>query len=125
MTAVREKERLLLAALDVYRTWHSVTWLAGRGLIPADWPPAGAVRCLDELAAAGYAERRYSETRRIPMYRITPEGVLRIGPGGHADRILAASEETVHVDPPGRAEWEPPGRLICTSGSGRSRRVAP
>ncbi|HEV2255653.1 MAG TPA: hypothetical protein VGS06_20950 [Streptosporangiaceae bacterium] len=125
MSVLAGKEMLLLAALDVHRTWHSVSWLAGRGLIPADWPAADAVRCLDGLAQAGWAARRYSETRRIPMYRITAEGMQRLGPAGHQDRVVQASEEPRYVDPPGPAEWEPPGRLICTSGSGFSRRGAP
>lgn len=122
MTAVQEKELRLLYALDVHRTWHSIGWLASRGLIPAEWPPEQVEQHLDGLAQAGYAERQYSETRRIPMYRITFEGVQRLGPAGHQDRVIAASEEPRYVDPPGRAEHEPAGRLVLVSGSGFSRR---
>ena len=121
LTARDEKELALLRALDVYGTHHSVGWLVGHGLIDANWGPDDVIRHLDALAQAGYAERRWSDTRRIPMYKITEEGVLRLGPG-HQDRVVAASEEPVYVRTPGPAEWEPRGRLICTSGSGFSER---
>jgi hypothetical protein len=123
-SAREQKELMLLTALDVYGTWHSTGWLAGHGLIDANWAPDDVIRHLDGLARAGDAERRFSPTRRIPMYKITEEGVLRLGPG-HQDRVAAASEEPVYVRTPGPAEWEPPGRLVCTSGSGFSRRGAP
>lgn len=122
MMAVQEKELRLLCALDVSRVFHSVGKLAALGLIPADWPPAQVEFHLNSLAVSGHVERRHSETRRINMYRITAEGIMRLGPAGHHDRVEQATEEPRYVDPPGPAEWEPAGRLVVVSGSGSSQR---
>lgn len=78
MTAAREKELLLLCALDVYRTWHTVGFLAAKGLIPAGWPEADVRRAAAGLAGLGEVRQRRSESKQQLMYRITETGIRRL-----------------------------------------------
>ena len=79
---------MLLSALNVYWTWHSLGFLAGRRLIPPDWSAADFYQAADDLAAQGLVSARYSHDRNQMMYRITLAGQARLAEmrGQHARR---------------------------------------
>ena len=81
-------ERALLSALNVYWTWHSPGFLAGKGLIPPDWAADDFRRTAESLEAAGQVTMRFSPDRNLMMYRITLAGQARLAEmrGQHARR---------------------------------------
>jgi hypothetical protein len=74
MTAAAERESVLLAALAEHGAWHTPGWLAGRGLLPPDWPEAGVRACAEGLEVQGLVACRRSAAKGQVMYRITENG---------------------------------------------------
>jgi len=69
---------VLLQALNEHQTWHTPGFLAGKALIPADWPSGYVNKLALELEHDGLAETRYSASRGQLMYKITLTGQERL-----------------------------------------------
>jgi hypothetical protein len=82
MTAARERETALLAALGQYGAWHTVGFLAGRELLPLDWPEAGVRACAEGLEVQGLVASRKSAAKGQVMYHITENGQRALATAG-------------------------------------------
>ncbi len=76
---------VLLTALNVYQTWHSPPFLAGKGLISPEWPRDYCDRLAEALERLGLVATRMSQAKGL-MYHITDDGKLRLMQIGPMER---------------------------------------